>query len=90
MAADLLTPAVSDRICEHMNKDHPEAIMAYADRYAGVKRATTGRMVRIEARWMDLEVDGRPLRIHFDHPLQDSEDAHRTLVAMLRAATPRR
>ena len=34
---------------------------------------------------MRLEVDGQALEIHFDHSLTDSEDAHRTLVAMLRS-----
>jgi len=34
---------------------------------------------------MELEVDGQPVVVPFDHPLSDSEDAHRTLVAMLRA-----
>jgi hypothetical protein len=34
---------------------------------------------------MRLEVDGSPIDVPFDHPLQDSDDAHRTLVAMLRA-----
>ena len=34
---------------------------------------------------MELEVDGQPVLVPFDHPLSDSEDAHRTLVAMLRA-----
>jgi hypothetical protein len=30
-------------------------------------------------------VDGTPVEVPFDHSLQDSEDAHRTLVTMLRA-----
>jgi len=34
---------------------------------------------------MQLEVDGAALEVPFDHTLSDSEDAHRTLVAMLRA-----
>jgi hypothetical protein len=34
---------------------------------------------------MRLEVDGTAVEVPFDHSLQDSEDAHRTLVAMLRA-----
>ena len=28
MAADPLTPAVSDRICKHMNDDHADAVLA--------------------------------------------------------------
>jgi hypothetical protein len=30
-------------------------------------------------------VDGASVEVPFDHTLSDSEDAHRTLVAMLRA-----
>jgi putative heme iron utilization protein len=85
MAADPLTPAVSDRICKHMNDDHSEAVVAYARHYGGVDSAQQARMVAITAEAMQLEVDGQPLSVAFDHTLSDSEDAHRTLVAMLRA-----
>jgi putative heme iron utilization protein len=85
MAADPLTPAVSDRICKHMNDDHSEAVVAYARHYGRVGSAQQARMVAITAEAMQLEVDGQPLSVAFDHPLTDSEDAHRTLVAMLRA-----
>jgi len=85
MAADPLSPAVSDRICKHMNEDHAAAVVAYARHYGGISDAKTAtmRMVGVEA--MELEVDGKPVQVRFDHPLSDSEDAHRTLVAMLRA-----
>jgi putative heme iron utilization protein len=85
MAADPLTAAVSDRICKHMNEDHAEAVLAYARHYGGVAAARSARMVAIEPEAMRLEVDGTPLSVPFDHSLSDSEDAHRTLVAMLRA-----
>lgn len=85
MAADPLTPAVSERICKHMNDDHAEAVLSYARHYGGVTTATAARMVAVEPEAMQLEVDGQPVRVAFDHTLSDSEDAHRTLVAMLRA-----
>ncbi len=86
MAADPLTPAVSDRICRHMNDDHGSAVAAYARHYGNCPQAAAVRLVAVTTNWMDLEVDGQqPLRIAFDHPLTDNEDAHRTLVAMLRA-----
>jgi len=85
MAADPLTPAVSDRICKHMNDDHAEAVLSYARHYGGVASAQLARMLAITPEAMQLEVDGQPLRVAFDHVLADSEDAHRTLVAMLRA-----
>ncbi|MFZ9271635.1 MAG: DUF2470 domain-containing protein [Prochlorococcaceae cyanobacterium] len=85
MAADPLTTAVSDRICKHMNDDHAEAVVAYARHYGGLVEAQQARMVAISADAMQLEVDGQPVSVSFDHTLTDSEDAHRTLVAMLRA-----
>ena len=85
MAADPLTPAVSDRICKHMNDDHAEAVVAYARHYGGASTAQSARMLAITTEAMQLEVDGQPLSVAFDHSLSDSEDAHRTLVAMLRA-----
>jgi putative heme iron utilization protein len=85
MAADPLTADVSDRICRHMNKDHAEAVLAYARHYGGLASAQSARMLRVLPERMELDVDGRTVAVDFDHPLSDSEDAHRTLVAMLRA-----
>jgi len=85
MAADPLTAAVSDRICKHMNDDHAEAVLAYARHYGGIQGALHARMVSVAPEAMTLEVDGSPVQVAFDHTLSDSEDAHRTLVAMLRA-----
>ena len=42
-------------------------------------------MVSVRPEAMELEVDGASVEVRFDHTLSDSEDAHRTLVAMLRA-----
>jgi len=89
MAADPLTPAVSDRICRHMNDDHPEAVLAYARHYGAIAAAQQAHMLAIKAEAMELEVDGERVQVAFDHNLSDSEDAHRTLVAMLRAMPER-
>ena len=85
MTADPLTPAVSERICRHMNDDHGDAVLQYALHYGGVSAANIATMTAVNADAMSLEVDGKPLRIPFDHTLTDSDDAHRTMVAMLRA-----
>ncbi len=85
MATDPLTPAVSDRICKHMNDDHADAVLAYARHYGGVENPGEARMVAVKPEAMQLEVDGATVEVAFDHTLSDSEDAHRTLVAMLRA-----
>ncbi len=91
--ADPLTPQVSERICKHMNEDHADALALYAKVFGQVEGVSQARLQAIDAEGMDLqvEVDGamRKLRIPFDHPLKDSEDAHHTLVAMLRQARAR-
>jgi putative heme iron utilization protein len=88
--ADMITPAVSDRICTHMNDDHAEAVLLYAKIYGNLADATAATMKAIDPEGMDLTAQGTagetPLRIAFDHTLTDSEDAHQTLIAMIRNA----
>jgi putative heme iron utilization protein len=85
MSADPLTPAGSDRICKHMNDDHAAAVLAYARHYGGLTNAQSARMLAVAPEAMRLEVDGNTVEVPFDHTLSDSDDAHRTLVSMLRS-----
>jgi putative heme iron utilization protein len=90
MAADTLTPEVSDRICAHMNDDHADAVLLYAKVLGDAPQATAAKMQTIDPEGMDLnaEVEGNTIavRIAFDHRLTDSEDAHQTLISLVRAA----
>ena len=78
-------PAVSDRICNHLNDDHAAAVLAYARHYGGLTNAQSARMLAVAPEAMRLEVDGNTVEVPFDHTLSDSDDAHRTLVSMLRS-----
>ena len=69
MSADPLTPAVSDRICKHMNDDHAEAVLAYARHYGGVEAPVSARMLAVRPEVMELEVDGSCVEVRFDHTL---------------------
>ena len=86
--SDPLSPAISDRICKHMNEDHADAVLLYARVYGGAEAATAAKMVSIDPEGMTLEVEqegiATPVRVTFDHRLKDSEDAHQTLIAMVR------
>ncbi|MGK7907917.1 MAG: DUF2470 domain-containing protein [Synechococcus sp.] len=88
--ADPITPAVSDRICQHMNDDHAEAVALYAQVYGGLANVKSAQMKAIDPQGMDLmaDVDGAEtaVRIAFERDLADSEDAHQTLIAMVRQA----
>jgi putative heme iron utilization protein len=85
-----ITVEVSSRICQHMNDDHSNAVLLYAQTFGGLKEAQTAQMQAIDATGMDIsaQVNGEyvPIRIDFDHVLQDSEDAHHTLIAMVKQA----
>lgn len=88
--ADEITPEISDRICKHMNEDHADAIAIYAKAYGGITDTTAAQMLKIDPQGMDLNVQvndaTQTIRIEFDHELKDSEDAHQTLIAMVRTA----
>jgi len=87
---DIITAAVSDRICKHMNKDHAEAVLFYAHVYGGLPEATAAEMVSIDPHGMELTTQTsdttKAIRIVFDHELSSAQDAHHTLVDMLKQA----
>ncbi|MDJ0681373.1 MAG: DUF2470 domain-containing protein [Xenococcaceae cyanobacterium MO_167.B52] len=88
--SDKITPEISDRICKHMNEDHAEAIALYAKVFGDAPETETAKMISIDPEGMNLtaQVKGAsiPIRITFDHTLADSEDAHQTLIGMVRQA----
>lgn len=88
--SDPITPAISDRICQHMNEDHAEAIVLYAKVFGNTPNAQSAQMSSIDPQGMNLavQINGEtvPIRVEFDHTLKDSEDAHHTLIDMVKAA----
>lgn len=85
-----ITPAISDRICQHMNEDHTDAVVLYAKVFGNSPEAEAAQMLAIDPQGMDLSVtvpaEIAPIRIAFDHPLKDAEDAHYTLIEMIKQA----
>jgi putative heme iron utilization protein len=81
---------ISSRICKHMNEDHADAVVLYAKAFAGVVDATAAQMLAIDSQGMDLTAQVNEetvsVRIPFDHVLADAEDAHHTLIAMIKQA----
>lgn len=88
--SESITAEVSHRICQHMNEDHASAVVLYVQAFGGSPDATSAEMLSIDPRGMDItaQVNGaaKPIRIEFDHVLQDAEDAHHTLIAMVKQA----
>ncbi len=88
--ADLISAEVSDRICNHMNKDHADAVLLYAKVFGQANMATAAQLLAVDQTGMSLnaEVDGAPtlVRIQFEQPLQEAKDAHHVLVGMMKQA----
>ncbi|HEY9660590.1 MAG TPA: DUF2470 domain-containing protein [Allocoleopsis sp.] len=83
-------PEVSDRICKHMNEDHADAVALYARAFGNVADCAAAKMLKIDAEGMDLLAQvqdaEQSVRIKFDHELQNAEDAHHTLIDMVKQA----
>ncbi len=85
MNSEPINQESSTRICDHMNKDHEEAVHAYARYYGKIKTFKSAKMIGLSPESIHIKVDEQILEITFDHILQDSSDAHRTLVKMIKA-----
>ena len=88
--SEAITPAISDRICKHMNEDHSDAIALYAKAFGNKPQTEAATMDSIDPQGMNIsaQIAGEtiPIRVEFDHTLEDAADAHHTLVAMIKAA----
>ena len=84
MSSEPITKSSSARICNHMNKDHQDAVNAYAKYYGKVETFRSAKMISLSAESIELKIDNRTVDIQFDHVLQDCSDAHKTLVRMIK------
>ncbi len=79
-------PETERYLIDYMNQNHPASVYWYAKAYADLWEAEDAAMVSIDKEGMDLNVempDGEQrIRIVFDHPLADDDDAQSTLVEM--------
>lgn len=88
--ASSLSRADVTRIIDHMNDDHEDALLLYAEYFGGVEGATAARMVALETEYMELEVDTPegtqtvPLQLIED--VHDAVEARNVLVQMAQIA----
>ncbi len=85
MSSEPITQDSSRRICNHMNKDHQDAVNAYAKYYGKIKTFRSAKMITLSPELIQLKIDNQTVDIKFDHILQDCSDAHKTLVKMIKA-----
>ena len=84
MNSEPITKSSSKRICNHMNKDHQEAVNAYAKYYGKIEKFKSAKMISLCNESIELKIDDLSVDIQFDHVLKDCSDAHKTLVRMIK------
>lgn len=76
-----------------MNSDHSHNLVDYAKVFGNLAWAESARMIAIDAYGFDMVVKGdsnhQSLRLAFDTPLKNVDDAHVTLVKMAKEAKRR-
>ena len=85
MTSEPINQESSSRICNHMNKDHQDAVDAFAKYYGKIKTFKSATMISLSTASFVLKVDDHNLEIKFDHILHDCSDAHKTLVKMIKS-----
>ena len=84
MNSEPINKSSSTRICNHMNKDHQDAVNAYAKFYGKIETFKSAKMTSLSPESIELKIDDQNIEIPFDHVLQDCSDAHKTLVRMIK------
>ena len=84
MNSEPINKSSSTRICNHMNKDHQDAVNAYAKHYGKIETFKSAKMTSLSPESIELKIDDQNIEIPFDHVLQDCSDAHKTLVRMIK------
>ena len=69
-------------ISDHMNRDHPDSLVVLARRYANVT-ATAATMVGLDTKGLDLDVEGKRVRIDFPRAVSTPDEVRQVVTGML-------
>ena len=79
----------AEMICDHMNEDHPDALLMYAAAFAET-RAESSRMISVDSLGFDMVAQAggahKHLRIDFQSPVATTEEVRAVMVDMVRRA----
>jgi putative heme iron utilization protein len=74
----------------HMNEDHADSVLAYAQHFGNCPGASEARLLDVTPTEMQIKVrlaaGSKTVVIAFDHRLESSHDAHMTIIKMSKAA----
>lgn len=73
----------SNRVCNHMNKDHIDSIHKYLIHYGKISKFKEAYLEEISNLYMKIKYDGKSAIIKFKKEISE-EEIHKTLVSMAR------
>ena len=73
----------SNRVCDHMNKDHIESVHKYLIHYGRISIFKEAYLEEISNQFMKIRYDNKSAIINFKNEISE-EEIHSTLVAMIR------
>ena len=78
----MISEKTSRRICDHMNKDHMDAIHNYLKNYTDIRTFQEAELSEITSKFMKIKYDGKFTEISFPKEISEQE-IKSTLVAMI-------
>ena len=78
----MISEKTSRRICDHMNKDHKDAIHNYLKNYTDIRSFQEAELSEITSKFMKIKYDGKFTEIAFPKEISEQE-IKSTLVAMI-------
>jgi hypothetical protein len=90
-----IDPEVRAEIIEHMNSDHPDAVLAYLHHFAGMREAESAQIIDVNDTSMLIERDhgdgttsnkGNLVEVALSEPISNIKDAERVMVMMFSEA----
>ena len=79
----IISSNTSDRVCNHMNKDHIDSVHKFLIYYGKISNFKEAYMEEISSQFMKIKYDDKSATIHFKNEISEDE-IHSTLVSMLR------
>ena len=73
----------SDRVCNHMNKDHIDSVHKYLVHYGKITNFKEAYLEKISSQYMKINYDGKSVIINFKNEISEKE-IHATLVSMIK------
>ena len=79
----IISSNTSNRVCDHMNKDHIDSVHKYLIHYGKISDFKEAYLEEISSQYMKINYDGKSAVINFKNEISENE-IHATLVSMIK------